>query len=81
MPSRSSYTTIVVVGLSLDFEREYLDREDFELPGNQNKLIKKVPAAAKGPVIIGILSAAGVNVSEYASSQLHDSTVEFPFQV
>ena len=73
--AREADATVVVVGLSLDFEREDLDREDFELPGYQNKLISQVQSVAKGPVIIVILCAGGVNVSQYASSPLYDSII------
>lgn len=60
--------TVILVGLDKTVEMEGVDRQDLELPGYQNKLIKNVHDAAKGPVILVILSAGGVNVAEYAVS-------------
>lgn len=65
--------TVILVGLDKTVEMEGVDRQDLELPGYQNKLIKNVHDAAKGPVILVILSAGGVNVAEYAESEHYDS--------
>ncbi|KAJ8768328.1 hypothetical protein K2173_021481 [Erythroxylum novogranatense] len=54
--------TIIIVGLGLIVEREEQDREDLYLPGYQNQLIKQVADAAKGPVILVIMSAGGVDI-------------------
>lgn len=67
--------TIVLVGLDGTFEAEQLDREDLELPGYQNKLISQVQSMSRGPVILVVLSAGGVNIAKYASSELYGAII------
>ncbi|KAK9084422.1 hypothetical protein Scep_030893 [Stephania cephalantha] len=55
--------TVLFVGLDLTVEAESLDRTDLYLPGSQTDLINQVTDASKGPVILVILSAGGVDVS------------------
>ncbi|OVA08059.1 Glycoside hydrolase family 3 C-terminal domain [Macleaya cordata] len=55
--------TIIFAGLDLTIEAESLDRVDLLLPGNQTQLINQVAAVAKGPVILVIMSAGGVDIS------------------
>ncbi|KAK4597146.1 hypothetical protein RGQ29_014940 [Quercus rubra] len=55
--------TIILVGLDLTVEVEKLDRVDLLLPGNQSELINQVANAAKGPVILVLMCAGGVDIS------------------
>ncbi|KAJ0017072.1 hypothetical protein Pint_10025 [Pistacia integerrima] len=55
--------TIILAGLDLSVEAESLDRENLTLPGYQTQLINQVAQVAKGPVILVILSAGGVDIS------------------
>nr|POE48968.1 putative beta-d-xylosidase 2 [Quercus suber] len=55
--------TIIVAGIDLSIEAESLDRLDILLPGNQTDLINQVADAAKGPVVLVIMSAGGVDIS------------------
>ncbi|KAK3032668.1 hypothetical protein RJ639_036732 [Escallonia herrerae] len=61
--AKKADATIVVVGLDLTVEAESLDRTDFLLPGYQTQLINQVSAVAKGPVILVVMSAGGVDIS------------------
>lgn len=63
--ARNADATVIVAGLNLDIEREDHDRTDLELPGYQNQLIRQVADASKGPVVLVIFSAGGVNVTEF----------------
>ncbi|KAJ0083072.1 hypothetical protein Patl1_10162 [Pistacia atlantica] len=51
------------MGCDLSVEAESLDRENLTLPGYQTQLINQVAQVAKGPVILVILSAGGVDIS------------------
>lgn len=62
--AKNADATVVVVGLDLSAEAESLDRVDLLLPGFQNQLIKQVAEVSKGPVILVVLSAGGVDISE-----------------
>ncbi|XP_031249789.1 probable beta-D-xylosidase 5 [Pistacia vera] len=55
--------TIILVGLDLSVEAEGLDRENLLLPGSQTELINQVAETAKGPVVLVIMSAGGVDIS------------------
>jgi beta-D-xylosidase 4 len=55
--------TIILAGLDLTIEAESVDRLDLLLPGKQTDLINQVADAAKGPVILVIMSAGGVDIS------------------
>lgn len=61
--SKNADATIILAGLGLSVEDEALDREGHLLPGYQSDLIKQAAQVAKGPVILVIMSAGGVNVS------------------
>ncbi|XP_060185167.1 beta-xylosidase/alpha-L-arabinofuranosidase 1-like [Lycium barbarum] len=61
--AKKADATIIVVGLDLDVEAESLDREKLTLPGYQTQLINQVASVSKGPVILVILSAGGVDVT------------------
>nr|GMD06537.1 beta-xylosidase/alpha-L-arabinofuranosidase 1-like [Ipomoea batatas] len=55
--------TVILAGLDLTVEAESLDREDLLLPGFQTQLINQVASAAKGPVILVLMSAGGLDIS------------------
>ncbi|KAF8031089.1 hypothetical protein BT93_D0317 [Corymbia citriodora subsp. variegata] len=55
--------TIILAGLDLSVEAESLDRTDLVLPGEQAQLINQVAEATKGPVVLVILSAGGLDIS------------------
>ncbi|XP_037493295.1 probable beta-D-xylosidase 5 [Jatropha curcas] len=55
--------TIIVAGIDLSVEAESNDREDLLLPGYQTELINNVANAAKGPVILVIMSAGGIDIT------------------
>ena len=57
--------TILVMGTNLTIEEENRDRDDLLLPGYQNQLITQVAIASKGPVILVIMSAGGVDISSF----------------
>lgn len=61
--AREADATILVVGLDLSVESEGRDRVDLLLPGYQNLLINQVSKASKGPVILVIMTAGGVDIS------------------
>ncbi|XP_024517089.1 beta-xylosidase/alpha-L-arabinofuranosidase 2 isoform X1 [Selaginella moellendorffii] len=53
---------VVAVGLDLTIEAESLDRTSLLLPGKQQELVSQVMQAAKGPVVIVILSAGAIDI-------------------
>ncbi|KAJ4839426.1 hypothetical protein Tsubulata_035359 [Turnera subulata] len=55
--------TIIIAGIDLSIEAESLDRDDLLLPGFQSKLINQVADAAKGPVVLVLFSAGGLDIS------------------
>ncbi|KAJ9168829.1 hypothetical protein P3X46_020313 [Hevea brasiliensis] len=55
--------TILIAGLDLSIEAEGLDRNDLLLPGNQVQLINQVVDASKGPVILVMMCAGGVDIN------------------
>lgn len=61
--AKEADATVIVAGLDLTVEAESLDREDLLLPGNQTQFINQVASASKGPVILVIISAGGVDIS------------------
>ncbi|XP_071924046.1 beta-xylosidase/alpha-L-arabinofuranosidase 2-like [Coffea arabica] len=61
--ARDADATVIVAGLDLTVEAEQLDREDLLLPGNQTQFINQVASASKGPVVLVIISAGGVDIS------------------
>lgn len=61
--AQNADATVIVAGLDLSVEAEGLDRTELLLPGYQTQLIKQVADVAKGPVILVILSAGGVDIS------------------
>ncbi|XP_030958967.1 beta-xylosidase/alpha-L-arabinofuranosidase 1-like [Quercus lobata] len=59
----TSDATIIVAGIDLSIEAESRDRLDLFLPGKQTDLINQVANASKGPVVLVIMSAGGVDIS------------------
>ncbi|KAJ4831709.1 hypothetical protein Tsubulata_008367, partial [Turnera subulata] len=60
---RRMHVTIIAAGIDLSIEAESLDRDDLLLPGNQTQLINQVANAAKGPVVLVLFSAGGLDIS------------------
>ncbi|GLT91257.1 hypothetical protein SLE2022_091530 [Rubroshorea leprosula] len=60
--AKDADATIIFVGTNLSIENEGLDRTDLYLPGYQTQLINQVAAVSKGPVILVIMSAGGVDI-------------------
>lgn len=61
--AKNSDATVIFAGIDLSIEAESLDRVDLLLPGFQTQLIQQVAAVSKGPVVLVILSAGGIDIS------------------
>ncbi|KAK2642778.1 hypothetical protein Ddye_024541 [Dipteronia dyeriana] len=61
--AKHSDATIIFAGLDLSIEAESLDRDNLTLPGFQTQFIDQVTRAAKGPVILVIMSAGCIDIS------------------
>lgn len=61
--ARNSDATVIFAGIDLSIEAESLDRLDLLLPGYQTQLIQQVATVSKGPVVLVILSAGGIDIS------------------
>lgn len=61
--AKNSDATIIFVGLDLTVEAESLDRLDLLLPGYQTVLVNQMADAAKGPVVLVVMSAGAVDIS------------------
>lgn len=59
----SADATVLVMGADQSIEAESRDRTDLLLPGQQQLLITQVAKAAKGPVILIIMSGGGFDIS------------------
>ncbi|XP_044460895.1 beta-D-xylosidase 4-like isoform X1 [Mangifera indica] len=59
----SADATVLVMGADQSIEAESRDRTDLLLPGQQQLLITQVAMAAKGPVILIIMSGGGFDLS------------------
>ncbi|KAK8970685.1 Beta-D-xylosidase 4 [Platanthera guangdongensis] len=55
--------TILIVGADQSIERESFDRTDLNLPGQQTALVQEVTKAAKGLVILVIMSGGPFDIS------------------
>ncbi|KAL4580839.1 hypothetical protein LXL04_017044 [Taraxacum kok-saghyz] len=53
---------VLVMGTDLSIEHEARDRTEIILPGQQNLLASEVAHAAKGPVILVVMSGGGMDV-------------------
>ncbi|CAI0452106.1 unnamed protein product [Linum tenue] len=61
--ARATDATVIVAGIDVSVETEGLDRNDLLLPGYQTELISQIARVSKGPVILVIMCAGGVDVS------------------
>lgn len=61
--AQNADATVIVAGIDLSVEAESLDRVDLLLPGYQTQLINRVAQVSKGPVILVIMSAGGLDIS------------------
>ncbi|KAJ7968897.1 Beta-D-xylosidase [Quillaja saponaria] len=61
--AKNADTIVILAGLDLSVEQESLDREDLLLPGYQTQLINQVVGVSRGPVILVIMSAGGIDIS------------------
>ncbi|KJE94694.1 beta-xylosidase [Capsaspora owczarzaki ATCC 30864] len=61
--AKAADATIVVVGLNQTVESENLDRTTLVLPGVQAELILALTAAARGPVILVVMSGSPIDLS------------------
>ncbi|KAK6118123.1 hypothetical protein DH2020_048107 [Rehmannia glutinosa] len=61
--ARHAEATIMVMGLDQSIEAEFRDRAGLLLPGRQQELISKVAAAAKGPIVLVLMSGGPIDVS------------------
>lgn len=61
--ARQVDATVLVMGLDQTIEAETRDRVGLLLPGLQQELVTRVARAAKGPVILVIMSGGPVDVS------------------
>ncbi|KAL0885494.1 hypothetical protein Bca101_009477 [Brassica carinata] len=59
----SADSVVLVMGTDLSIEREDHDRVDLFLPGKQQQLVTEVAKAAKGPVVLAIMSGGGLDVT------------------
>ncbi|KAL0806991.1 hypothetical protein Bca101_099483 [Brassica carinata] len=59
----SADAVVLVMGTDLSIEREDHDRLDLLLPGKQQQLVTEVANAAKGPVVLVIMSGGGLDVT------------------
>lgn len=55
--------TVLVLGLDQSQESEGVDRESLALPGVQLQLVDAVAAAARGPVVVAVLSGGAVDLT------------------
>ncbi|KAL3696535.1 hypothetical protein R1sor_010611 [Riccia sorocarpa] len=58
-----SDAVVIVVGLSREEENEGFDRTSLLLPGNQQEFVSSVARAAKGPVVLVLMSGGPVDIS------------------
>lgn len=54
---------VLVMGADQSIEQENLDRLDLYLPGKQQELVTQVAKAAKGPVVLVIMSGGGFDIT------------------
>ncbi|KAJ4878594.1 Beta-D-xylosidase 4 [Raphanus sativus] len=55
--------TVLVMGADKSIEEESRDRVDLNLPGQQEELVTQVAKAAKGPVLLVIMSGGGFDIT------------------
>ena len=59
----SADATVLIVGADQSIERESFDRVSLLLPGQQTDLVAEVAKAAKGPVILVIMSGGPFDIT------------------
>ncbi|XP_010422951.1 PREDICTED: beta-D-xylosidase 3 isoform X2 [Camelina sativa] len=59
----SADAVVLVMGEDQTIEQENLDRVDLYLPGKQPELVTQVAKAAKGPVVLVIMSGGGFDIT------------------
>ncbi|KAG7608678.1 Glycoside hydrolase family 3 C-terminal domain superfamily [Arabidopsis suecica] len=59
----SADAVVLVVGADQSIEREGHDRVDLYLPGKQQELVTRVAMAARGPVVLVIMSGGGFDIT------------------
>lgn len=59
----SADAVVLVIGTNLSIEDEDRDRLDLNLPGKQQELVTQVAKAAKGPVVLAIMSGGGFDIT------------------
>eukprot|EP01083_Nonionella_stella_P160479 524713_1 len=67
--------TVLVMGIDKTQEGEGHDRMNITLPGEQNNCIEQVASAAKGPVILVILSGGSVDIARWRDSDDIDAII------
>jgi len=67
--AKEADATVLVMGLDQTQEAEWLDRVTIDFPGVQSNLIQQVAAAAKGPVILVLMSGSSVDLTYAKASQ------------
>ena len=61
--ARRADAVVLVMGLDQSIEAEFKDRDGLLLPGHQLRLILRVAQAARGPVVLVLMSGGPIDVS------------------
>lgn len=61
--ARQADAIVLVMGLDQSIEAEFRDRDGLLLPGLQQELVSRVARAARGPVILVIMSGGPIDVT------------------
>lgn len=61
--ARQADATVLVMGLDQSIEAEFRDRTGLLLPGHQQELVSRVARAARGPVILVLMSGGPIDVT------------------
>jgi hypothetical protein len=61
--ARQADATVLVMGLDQSIEAEFRDRVGLLLPGHQQELVSRVARAARGPVILVLMSGGPIDVT------------------
>jgi beta-glucosidase-like glycosyl hydrolase len=68
---------VMVMGITIDIEKEGLDRYNLTLPGMQNELIQAVKSVADGkPIIVVLLNGGPIDVSDIKNDNAIGAIVE-----
>ncbi|KFK25272.1 hypothetical protein AALP_AA8G090500 [Arabis alpina] len=59
----SADAVVLIMGANQSIEEENHDRVDLNLPGKQQELVTQVAKAAKGPVVLVIMSGGGFDIT------------------